>query len=61
MFYPLCNFGIKYFKIQFIGIFYKAIQHKMEFGQAPSQDLLKKILYKFIWHFSDLYFIFYAF
>jgi hypothetical protein len=33
----------------------------MEFGQAQSQDLVNRIIRKFILHFYDLYFIFYQF
>jgi hypothetical protein len=35
--------------------------HKMEFGQAYYQDLVKRILNTFIWYYSKLYYVFYAF
>jgi hypothetical protein len=35
--------------------------HKMEFGQAYCQDLVKKILYIFILYFSEFYTIYYEF
>jgi hypothetical protein len=34
---------------------------KMEFGQAYCQDLLRRIIRKFILYFTKLYFIFYVF
>jgi hypothetical protein len=34
---------------------------KMEYGQAYCQDLLRRIIMKFILYFSKLYFIFYGF
>jgi hypothetical protein len=33
-----------YSKIWVIGIFYEAIKHKMEFGQAYCQDIFTRIL-----------------
>jgi hypothetical protein len=35
--------------------------HKKEYGQAYCKDPLKGILKKFIWHFSEVYSIFYKF
>jgi hypothetical protein len=51
------SFENKYIKLRFIGIFYEAILHKMEFGQAY-KDLLNRILMKFILYFSKFYCIF---
>jgi hypothetical protein len=47
----LCIFVIKYYSIWFIGIFYNAIMHKMEFGQDYCRDLFTRILHKFISYF----------
>jgi hypothetical protein len=47
------SFVNKYLKLRFIGIFYKAIMHKMEFGQAYCKDLLNRILMKFISFFPS--------
>jgi hypothetical protein len=52
---------IKYSKLWFIAIVYNAIMHKMQFGQAYCQDLVKRILKKFILYFSMIYTIFYKF
>jgi hypothetical protein len=41
----------KYSKIWVIGIFYEAIKHEMEFGQAYCQDLLKGIPRNFTLYF----------
>jgi hypothetical protein len=35
--------------------------HKMEFGQAYCQDLVKRILKQFILYFYNIYSIFYEF
>jgi hypothetical protein len=40
---------------------YEAIKHKREFGQAYYQDLLARILQKFILYFSKFCCIFYVF
>jgi hypothetical protein len=52
-------FVINFSKIWMIGILYNAIMHNLEFGQAYSKDLLKRILWRFILHFCDIYSIFY--
>jgi hypothetical protein len=44
-------FVIKYLKIWCIGILYKTIMHKMEFGQTYYKYLLKRIWNKFISYF----------
>jgi hypothetical protein len=61
MFNLLWMFAIKYFKNWILVIFYKAIMHKMEFGQAYCQALVKIILNKCIFYFYDIYSIFYEF
>jgi hypothetical protein len=50
----LCNFLNKYSKIWPIEILYKAILHKIEFGQAHCKDLVKIILRKFILYFYEI-------
>jgi hypothetical protein len=47
-------FVIKFSNVWVIEIFYEVIKHKMEFDQAYCQDLLTRILYKFISYFSEL-------
>jgi hypothetical protein len=39
--------------------FANTIMHNMEFGQSYCKDLFKKILWKFILYFYDMYSIFY--
>jgi hypothetical protein len=48
-------FVSKYSKIWFLGILYKEIMYKMEFGQAYWIDLLKRIIRKLIWYFFVLH------
>jgi hypothetical protein len=55
------DFVIKYSNIWLLVIFYTAIIHKKEFGQADCKDELKRVLKKFILYFSYFYFIFYEF
>jgi hypothetical protein len=54
-------FVINYSKIYFIGIFYKETMLKRGFHQAYSKHLLKRIIWKFISYFYELYCIFYIF
>jgi hypothetical protein len=60
-FYFLWIFVIKYSKIWFIGILYKAIKYKNEFGQAYCRYLLKSIPKNFTLYFCEIYKIFYEF
>jgi hypothetical protein len=46
-------FVINFFNIVIIGIVYNALMHKIEFGQAYSQDLHARIIKKFILHFMS--------
>jgi hypothetical protein len=55
------SFVNKYNKLWFIGIFYEAIMHKIEFDQAYCKDLLNRILMKVISYFSKFYFTSYVF
>jgi hypothetical protein len=54
----LCIFVIKYSNIRFIGIIYKEIKHKYEFGQAYCKYLLNRILKKFYFAFFWVLFYF---
>jgi hypothetical protein len=54
-------FVSKYSKIWYLGILYKEIMYKMEFGQAYWIDLFKRIIRKLIWYFSEFCTIYYEF
>jgi hypothetical protein len=44
-----------------IEILYIVIMHNMEFGEAYCKDLHKRILWRLILYFCDIYSIFYEF
>jgi hypothetical protein len=52
-------FVINFFNIVIIEIVYNALMHKIECGQSYCKDLLKRILWRFILRFCDIYSVFY--
>jgi hypothetical protein len=54
-------FVINYLKILLLGILYNAKMHTFEFGQAYWIYLLKRIISKLIWYFSEFCTIYYEF
>jgi hypothetical protein len=54
-------FVSKYSKFWFLGILYKVIMYKMDFGQAYWINLLQRIIRKLIWYFSEFCTIYYEF